>query len=166
MDWVFGVLLLAHVLGAVLAFGPTFAFPFLMGLAGKEPQHLNFALRVQKRVASGLVTPLALVQGVTGLLLVWNRGFEMLTHIWLLAGIALYLVALGISFTILYPALRVLIPATSGPPPAPASGGAPAGPPPHIVATAARARMGGQINSILIVTIVALMVLGAKGYLP
>lgn len=166
MDWVFGVLLLAHVLGAVLAFGPTFAFPFLMGLAGTEPQHLNFALRVQKRVASGLVTPLALVQGVTGLLLVWNRGFEMLTHIWLLAGIALYLVALAISFTILYPALRVLIPATSGPPPAPPTGGAPAGPPPHIVATAARARMGGQINSVLIVAIVTLMVLGARGFLP
>ena len=166
MDWVLGVLLLAHILGAILAFGPTFAFPFLMGLAGKEPQHLNFALRLQQRVAHGLVTPLALVQGVTGLLLLWKVGFGMLSHYWLLAGIALYLVALGISFLVLYPALRVLIPATSGPPPAPPAGGAPAGPPPHIVATAARAKLGGKVNSVLIVTITTLMVLGANGLLP
>ena len=166
MDWVFGLLLLAHILGAILAFGPTFAFPFIGSLAGKEPQHLNFGLRLQHRIAHGLVTPLALVQGVTGLLLVWNRGFEMLTHLWLLAGIALYVVALGISFLILYPALGVLIPATAGPPPAPPAGGAPSGPPPHILATAARAKLGGQVNSVLIVVIVALMVLGANGYLP
>lgn len=166
MDWVYGVLLLAHILGAVLAFGPTFSFRILMGLAGSEPPHLNFALRVQKKVASSLVTPLALVQGVTGLLLVWKVGFEVLAQYWLLAGIALYLAALAISFGVLYPALRVLIPATSGPPPAPPAGGVPAGPPPHIVATAARARMGGMINSVLIVVIVALMVLGSRGYLP
>ena len=165
MDWVLLILLFLHVLGAIVAFGPTFAFPFIGSMAGKEPQHLNFALRLQHRIAHGLVTPLALVQGVTGLLLVWKVGFDVLWHVWLLAGIALYLVALAISFMVLYPALAVLIPATSGPPPAPPAGGAPAGPPPHILATAARAKLGGQVTSVLLVVIVFLMVGGANGFL-
>ncbi len=167
MDWVLGVLLLAHILGAVLAFGPTFAFPFFGSMAGKEPQHLNFALRLQHRIARGLVTPLALVQGVTGLLLVWRIGFDVLWHFWLLIAIALYLVALAITFGVLFPALRVLIPATAAPPPAPPAGAAaPSGPPPHIAAIVARAKLGAQINEVLIVVIVALMVLGTNGFLP
>ncbi|MEP7379185.1 MAG: DUF2269 family protein [Chloroflexota bacterium] len=166
MDWVLLILLFLHVIGAIVAFGPTFAFPFIGSMAGKEPQHLNFALRLQHRIAHGLVTPLALIQGVTGLLLVWKDGFDVLWHVWLLAGIGLYLVALAVSFMVLYPSLRVLIPATSGPPPAPPAGGAPSGPPPLIMATAARAKLGGQVNSVLIVVIVFLMVGGANGFLP
>jgi uncharacterized membrane protein len=166
VDWILAILLFLHVMGAIIAFGPTFAFPFIANLAGAEPQHLNFALRLQHRIAHGLVTPLALVQGVTGLLLVWKLGFDVLWQWWLLIGIALYLVALVISFGVLYPALRVLIPATEGPPPTPPAGGAPTGPPPHIVAARDRAKLGGQINSVLIVVIVFLMVGGANGLLP
>ena len=157
MDWVFAILLFMHIAGAILAFGPTYAFLFLGPMAAREPEHRNFALRFQERVAHSLVTPLALFQGVTGLLLVWKIGFEILTRGWLIVAIALYLTALAISFGILLPALRVLIPATSGPPPTPPAG-APAGPPPHIVATVRRARLGGLINGLLVLTIVFLMV--------
>ena len=55
---------------------------------------MNFALKVQKRVASGLVTPLAIFQGITGLLLLWEVGFARLKEPWLILGIALYVVAL------------------------------------------------------------------------
>ncbi|HLB44211.1 MAG TPA: DUF2269 family protein [Candidatus Limnocylindrales bacterium] len=159
MDWVLGLLLFLHIGGAILAFGPTYAFLLLGPMAGAERQHLNFALRVQKQIASTFVVPFALFQGVTGLLLVWRLGFELLGRGWLLLGIALYLVALAIAFGILLPALGVLIPATSGPPPAPpAPGTAPVGPPPHIAAAARRARLGGMINSLLILVIVFLMV--------
>lgn len=158
MDPILALLLFLHVGGAILAFGPTFAFPIIGAMASREPQHVNFALRLQHRIAHTLVTPLALFQGVTGLLLVWRAGFELLTRGWLLVSIALYLTALAISFGVLYPALRVLIPATSGPPPTPPTGAAPSGPPPHIVATIKRARMGGMINSVLVLIIVLLMV--------
>ena len=157
MDWVFAILLFLHVAGAVVAFGPNFAFLFLGPMAAGEPEHRNFALRFQHRVATRLILPLAIFQGVTGLLLVWRIGFELLTRGWLLLAIALYLTALAISFGILLPALRVLIPATSGPPPVPPPG-APPGPPPHIVATVRRARLGGMTNAVLILVIILLMV--------
>lgn len=158
MDWIFALLLFLHIGGAILAFGPTYAFLILGPMASQEPAHRNFALRFQQRVSTYLVVPLALFQGVTGLLLVWRVGFEILTRGWLLLAIALYITALVIAFGVLLPALRVLIPATSGPPPTPPAGAAPSGPPPHILATIKRARLGGMINSVLILIIVLLMV--------
>ena len=159
MAWLFPIVLFLHVAGAILAFGPTYAFLILGPMAGSEPQHLNFALRVQKKISTTLIRPLAVFQGVTGLALVALSGFELLTRGWLLLAIALYLVVLAIGFLVLIPALGVLIPATSGPPPAPATAGvAPAGPPPHIVAARDRARLGGMINGILVLVIVFLMV--------
>ena len=157
MDWIVAILLFLHVGGAVVGFGPTYAFLILGPMAGQEREHLNFALRLQQRVVTRLVVPLALFQGVTGLLLVWRVGFELLQRGWLLTAIVLYVVALAISFGILLPALRLLIPATSAPPP-PAGGGAPGGPPPHIVAARDRARLGGMINAALVLVIVFLMV--------
>ena len=48
MDWsaLFPWLLFLHVLGAIVAFGPTFAFSFIGAMGGAEPQHANFATRV------------------------------------------------------------------------------------------------------------------------
>jgi len=158
MDWVPALLLFLHIAGAVLAFGPTYAFLFLGPMAAAEPAHRNFALRFQQRVATRLVVPLAVFQGITGLLLVWRIGFDLLTRGWLIVSIVLYMIALGIAFGVMLPALRTLIPATSGPPPTPSAGGVPAGPPPHVVATAKRARLGGMINAGLVLIIVFLMV--------
>src|SRR3712207_588042 len=98
MDWLFPIVLFVHVAGAVLAFGPTYAFMIPGPMAGNEPQHLNFALRVQKKISSTLIAPLAILQGVTGLTLVALSGFEILTRGWLLLAIALYVVLLSIGF--------------------------------------------------------------------
>jgi uncharacterized membrane protein len=159
MDWILLLLLFLHVGGAIVAFGPTFTFPIIGAMGGREPQHVNFALRVQHRIATVLVVPLALFQGVTGLLIVWKTGINLFATYWLLVAIALYLVALGIALGISLPALRKLIPATSAPPPAPPPGAEPPkGPPPHIAALAKRARRAGMINAVLILAIVFLMV--------
>ncbi|MEX2547722.1 MAG: DUF2269 family protein [Chloroflexota bacterium] len=159
MDWIFLLLLFLHVGGAIVAFGPTFAFPILGPMAGHEPQHVNFALRFQKRVATTLIVPLALFQGITGLLLVWKIGFEILTHGWLLLAIALYVFLVGTSLAIGLPTLRRLIELTSAPPPAPPPGSPPpSGPPPHIAALVKRGRQIGMIQTALIVAIVFLMV--------
>ncbi len=159
MDWLFLTLLFLHVGGAILAFGPTFTFPILGPMAGREPQHVNFALRFQKKVATTLVIPLALFQGVTGLLLVWKISFDLLTRGWLLVGIALYLVALVVSIGIGLPTIRKLIELTSGPPPTPPPGAAPpSGPPPHVAALVKRGRQVGMIQAVLIILIVFLMV--------
>lgn len=159
MDWVLGLLLFAHVFGAILAFGPTYAFMILGPMTGREPMHANFALRFQKVVSSRLIAPFALLQGVTGLLLVWRIGFELLQRGWLIVAIILYLIVVAIGFGVLIPSLRKLVAASAAPPPPPPPGAdAPAGPPPHIVATVGRARLAGMTNGVLVLVIVFLMV--------
>jgi uncharacterized membrane protein len=125
MDWLLLSLLFLHIGGAILAFGPTFTFPILGPMAGREPQHANFALRFQRRVATTLIVPLALLQGVTGLLLVWKMGYNLFATYWLLVAIVLYVIALAVSIGIGLPTVNKLIAATSGPPPAPVPGATP-----------------------------------------
>ena len=159
MDWVFLILLFLHVGGAIVAFGPTFAFPILGPMAGKEPPHVNFALRFQKRVATTLVIPLALFQGVTGLLLIWKTGINLLGTDWLLVAIVLYVIALVLSIGFGLPTINKLIEATSAPTPSPPPGSPPpSGPPPHIAALVQRGRRIGYSQTALIVAIVFLMV--------
>jgi uncharacterized membrane protein len=152
-------LLFLHVGGAIIAFGPTFTFPFLGAMIGREPLHANFGLRFQHWVAQHMILPLALLQGVTGLLLIWRAGFNLFSTYWLLVAIVLYLVALANSFLVLLPTSTRLVEATAAPPPPPPAGAAPpAGPPPHMVALVSRARTAGMLNTVLIVLIVFLMV--------
>jgi uncharacterized membrane protein len=159
MDWVLLILMFLHIGGAILAFGPTFTFPILGPMAGREPQHVNFALRFQHRVATRLIVPLAIFQGVTGLLLIWKMGYNLFATGWLLAGIALYLVLLGMNIGIGLPTASRLIALTSAPPPAtPAGSPPPSGPPPEVAALVRRGRLLGMLSAALIVVIVFLMV--------
>ena len=61
--------LFLHVMGAILAFGPTFAYSIMGSMAGKEPQHANFSSRQVEAIGNRLVYPLAIFQGITGVLL-------------------------------------------------------------------------------------------------
>lgn len=158
-DPVLALLFLLHIGGAILAFGPTFTFPILGPMAGREPQHVNFALRFQMAVANRLIVPLALLQGVTGLALIWKLNINLFSTYWLLLAIALYVFLLAISLGIGLPNVRKLIAATSAPPPAPVPGSPPpSGPPPHIAAMVTLGRRLGMIQAALIVSIVFLMV--------
>jgi uncharacterized membrane protein len=157
-------LLFLHILGAVIAFGPGFAFAFLGAAAGREPQHANFTLRTTEFIARRLIVPLALLQGVTGLGLVLVEGTELLTRLWLLTAIVLYAAALYIAIGLNLPNARRLIEMTTPPPGGPPAGGPPAGapppggPPPELVARVAKARQYGMAMSGLVVVIVFLMV--------
>src|SRR6187551_3368567 len=103
MDWVLAILLFLHIFGAIVAFGPTYSFILLGPMAGREPQHANFAVRFQHLVSTRMIAPLAILQGVTGLLIVGRTGINILTTTWLLVAIALYIIALAIAFGILIP---------------------------------------------------------------
>jgi uncharacterized membrane protein len=159
MDWVFLIILFLHVMGAIIAFGPPFAFMILGPMTGREPAHANFALRFQEATSKRLIVPLAVFQGVTGVLLIWKVGINLFATGWLLVAIVLYLAALAIAFLVLIPTVNELVEATSAPPPPPAPGAAPpSGPPPHIAALVRRARLASMTNAALIVVIVFLMV--------
>ena len=73
-------LLFLHVFGAILAFGPTFAFSFMGAMAAKEPQHANFSARQSALVSNRLVYPFAILQGITGLLIIWAGQLSRDVH--------------------------------------------------------------------------------------
>ena len=161
-DLLFLLVLFGHIGGSIVAFGPTFAFPFLGSAGGREPQHANFAVRMTELISRRLVGPVALWVGLTGVILVFlaRRDF---TELWLGLAIVLYVVALLVSIFLAGSNARRLIEATSSPPPmaeqAPAAGSpGHTGPPPHIAPLVAAARRYGTILTLLLVAIVLLMV--------
>ena len=154
-------LLWLHIFGAILAFGPTYVFSLIGGMAAKEPMHGNFALRITEKIERGLTLPLATVQGITGLglLLVSGRNLTDSHNYWLGVAIVLYVIALSFSYFVQAPRLVKAVEMTSTPPPPPAPGGAPAGPPPALVALLAQIRQGGMILGVLVTVIIFLMIM-------
>lgn len=148
-------LIFIHVLSAIIAFGPTFAFGVYGAQSGREPQHANFMARANHLVSDRVVLPVALSMPISGLLIVWAAGINLLAARWLLVAIAFYVVAISYAILVQRPATIRLVELTSAPPPA---GGPSAGPPPAVLETVARIRRGGMILGLLIVIIVALMV--------
>lgn len=151
--WI-AIFLFLHVFGAIVAFGPTFsAFPIIGPMAGKEPQHANFAARVNEAITRTRVVPLAIFQGITGLVLIVLTGLNPFSQLWLGLGIVLYLIALGYALAVQRPVGRRIAELTGTPPPPGASG-----PPPELMAAVKRAQQGGMFLAIMIVLIVILMV--------
>jgi hypothetical protein len=159
MNW-FPWLLWLHIFGAIIAFGPTFAFPLIGGMGGKEPMHGNFALRITERIEKGITIPLAVVQGITGLglLLVSGRNLTQSTNYWLGVAIVLYIIALTFAIFVQPKRVEKAVHLTSTPPPPPAPGAAPAGPPPEIAAAIAKVQQGGMFLTVFIVAIIFLMI--------
>ncbi len=153
----FPYVLFLHVFGAILAFGPTYAYSIIGAMGGREPMHANFATRVSERIGTTLVYPLAVFQGITGLALILISGRDLTKSVWLGVAIVLYVGALAYAFTIQRNAVHRLIELTTmpagGPPP-----GAPAGPPPGVPEAVKKVQMGGMILGIAIAVIVFLMV--------
>jgi len=152
--WLFPWLLFLHVLAAIVAFGPTFGFPIIGAMGGKEREHANFATRVSLTLSRRLVVPLALTMPVTGagMILAASIDLSSRAYWWLGIAIVLYAIAIAVALTINIPTAARIVELTSGPPPA--GGGPPAGLP----ALIKRVQRGGQVNTILIVAIVLLMV--------
>jgi uncharacterized membrane protein len=117
MPDLFPPLLFAHVLGAIIAVGPTFAFPLMGSMAGREPQHGNFATRTSSLIGDRLVEPFVVVTGITGLGLIWSRNLPVLdaAYRWLLVGIVLYVVAMAFSLLVQRTTVHRVIELTSGP---------------------------------------------------
>ena len=145
-------LLFLHVMGAILAFGPTFAYSIMGAMAGREPQHANFSARQVAAIGDKLVYPLAIFQGVTGVLLIIASGRDLVNERWLGLAIILYAITLIYALTVQRNALHHLIEMTSTPP---APGSAPN---PAISATVKKIQRGGMFLGAMVVIIVFLMV--------
>jgi len=178
---IISIFLFLHVMGAIVAFGPTFTFSLIAGLSGRYPQHGPFGIALSELIEKRIVLPMAVVQGITGLVLVAAVPFPILDTHWLALGIALYLIELAFAFWVQRPTLDRMVAITapalarSGPPAgggsaaaaasgdpaaaaAPGAGGPPAGPPPELVALGRRVRNGGFFMTAVLAAIVFLMV--------
>src|SRR3972149_2990469 len=60
-------ILLVHVLAAIVGLGPTFAFPLIGAMGGREPAHAYFATRISLAISERYPVPLVGVSGLTGL---------------------------------------------------------------------------------------------------
>jgi hypothetical protein len=154
----FSVVLFLHVLGAIVGFGPSFAFSIIGAMGGKEPMHANFATRVTYAISHRMVWPLALLQGVTGVALIFLANVDLTKALWLDVAIVLYAFALGFSYFVQTPRVVKAIEMTNTPPPPPAPGAEPFGPPPALLALVKSIQQGGMILGVNLVLIVALMV--------
>jgi hypothetical protein len=151
------IFLYLHIGGAIVAFGPTIALPFMAAKAAKEPIHGNFVLRVTEFLVSRVVEPGAGFVFLMGVGLIWTREWNPFTTLWLSLAIILFLITISFSLFVQAPVVKRMIGLTSGPPPAPAEG-APAGPPPEFIALSKRAAMGGQFMLLMLFSMLFLMV--------
>lgn len=155
-------LLFAHILGAIIAFGPTFSSPIIGRMGAAERAHGNFAMRVSRELARVQILPLAIVQGFTGLGLIIAGNVDVMAHNWLLVAIVLYLIAIGFAIFVQTPRAKRIIAMTT--PPADAPAGPPAGPPaggppPGLVDEIRKVKLGGTLLVVLVTAIVFLMVI-------
>jgi len=151
-----------HIFTAIVAFGPNFAFPLIGSMAGKEPQHGNFALRVTAALEDKVVIPVALTMPVSGVLMILT-GNVPLNKFWFVAAMVVYVTALTFAILVQRSWVHQMIHLTEGAPaPVPAMAGGPgamqAGPPPEFVMLRSRVQMGGIFLTLLLVIIVALMI--------
>ena len=154
----FSLLLFAHVLGAIIAFGPTFSSPIIGRMGAKERAHGNFAMRISRELARVQILPLAIVQGFTGLGLIITASIDVTKAAWLLVAIVLYLIAIGYAIFVQTPLAKRIIALTTPPPGAAPSGPPAGGPPPELLAMITRVKRGGMLLIALVTAIVFLMV--------
>jgi len=160
-------LFFAHILGAIIAFGPTFSSPIIGRMGAAERAHGNFAMRVSRELARVQILPLAIVQGITGLGLIIVGNFDLTKELWLGVAIVLYLIAIGFAIFVQTPRAKRIIAMTTPPPDAPAgppasapSASAPpaGGPPAGLMDEIVKVKRGGMLLIVLVVSIVFLMV--------
>jgi hypothetical protein len=154
MDWqaLFPWLLFLHVLAAIVAIGPNFAYATIRGMGRQDPPHANFATRVSHEISARLVYPVGLVIPATGVAMILALGIDLAsrTFWWLDLAIVIYTGVYLYSFFVQRTVVERIIELTSAP--------MPDGPPPELPALATRAQRGGTAMLVLLVFVAFLMV--------
>lgn len=164
----FHLFLYLHIIGAIIAFGPGFANPLSGSMAGKEPQHANFMMRVNDRITDRIVIPVALTMALTGAGLIWVGPFDVFKEPWLVLGIVVYVVTVAFAIVVQRASVKRVIELTARPPGPPAGApgaaagtpppGPPTGPPPEVAAAVRRVKMGGMGLGVAVLFIAFLMI--------
>lgn len=117
MGW-FELLLLIHIAGAIIGFGPTYAFAVLGPLSGtlEPPQRLG-VLKGMLAITRRLVIPVAaVIQPLTGVLLIFESGRNesFFAHEWLWISILLYIVVFYLAVLVQRPNVAKIVELAEG----------------------------------------------------
>jgi uncharacterized membrane protein len=163
MTW-FTFFLLLHVVVAITAFGPVFAFPFVQRFAQRDPRNALVVAEILHGIQGRIVIPAAVAMPFLGLALIYLGHIDLWKSEWLLIAIALYVVAFFFSLLVqlrnsgkmvdLLARQPVRADAAQATPPVPGAGG----PPPEVAAMGRRLQLGGMLLTVLILAIILLMV--------
>jgi hypothetical protein len=171
MGW-FHFYLVVHIIGVLLAFGPTFGFPFFGRLVQKYPQAAILFVEGTETIERRLTLPLGVVVPLAGVGMIYTAHIPLWHSKWLIASIILYTAAYSYALLVQLPTgvkllhmMRSIGPPPSGPPattgeaqPAVSGGGPPAGPPPEVTSLSNRLRFGGMYLSGSVLVIMILMI--------
>jgi uncharacterized membrane protein len=94
-----------HVVLAIVAVGFNATYGVWLARAAKEPEHEGFTLRGVKLLDDRFANPAYGLLLLTGLLMVWIGDLE-LAQFWIVAGLVLYAVAVGLGLLVYTPTLR------------------------------------------------------------
>jgi len=146
-------LLPLHVLAAIVAIGPNFAYSTIRAMGKQQPQYANFATRVSHAISDRLVYPVGLVIPATGVAMIWVAGIDLTSRAfwWLDVAIVIYAAVYLYSFFVQRRIVERIIELTAAP-------FGPSGQPPQLPSLAVRAQRGGTAMLILLVIVVFLMV--------
>lgn len=161
MSWLYPWLLFAHVLGVVLAFGPTYAYGTYAGLAAQEggPAR-SFNDRARALVNRRMVMPGTLLVLLSGIGIIWVLDYPWTAQSarWLQASIVLFLGMIAYNLVVsrrrqarlaaLMAEARAAA-SPDGPPPAPSS---------EAVELIRRIRRDGKAMGVMVIVILFLMV--------
>ncbi|MFN2520282.1 MAG: DUF2269 family protein [Candidatus Limnocylindria bacterium] len=155
-SFLIGIILLIHVLGAIVGFGPVFAFAVLGPRAGRAGPQGGVAI-LESMVALGrrLTLPVAaFTQPASGLALIFLAGYNnaFFSHYWLWVAILIYIANFYTSVFVLTPRLEKMVQMAKAGPPTP-----------EFVATAKRVQRLGPVITLALVAIITLMVLKPGG---
>jgi len=148
--------LVVHILGIIIAFGPSFASPIIGALTARHPEHAVFAVEVIETSAKRLTLPLGVIVALSGTGLIYSLHIPLWSTPWLIVAIVLYAAAYTYGLLVQTPTgmklLRLLQAMPPGPPPAGATG-----PPPEVAALTRKLRLGGMYLTASVVVIATLM---------
>jgi len=162
VSWLFPWFLFAHVVGVVLAFGPTFAFGTYATLAAQEggPAR-SFNDKARSLVNQRMVMPGTIVVLVTGFLLIWSVSYPWLGQSarWLQASIVLYVGMIAYNLLVSRPR-QTRIGALMAEARATAPAGSPPQPPtPEVADLIHKVRRDGKAMGVVVLVILFLMVM-------
>lgn len=93
---VYDVSVAVHVMAAIVAFGPLFAFPLFIAVTERrDPLSLPVVLRAVNRTERAIVVPATAIVGFTGVYEAIDGPYSFDDDVWMTIGFVLYLLVFG-----------------------------------------------------------------------